>query len=149
MKYEERIQDLFSVSEEYYLAHCISADFGTSASIAVQFDKRFNTRTLLRQNYLGYLDFYRNLDAPGDCILEGKVFNLITKERYFHKPTMESMENALIVMRDMCSEYNIKKIAMPTIGTGIDKLPWPEVVKTIHNVFANTDIEIIVCRFKK
>ena len=28
MKYKEEKRDLFSVPEDYYLAHCISADFG-------------------------------------------------------------------------------------------------------------------------
>lgn len=28
MQYKEEIRDLFSVPEEYYLVHCISADFG-------------------------------------------------------------------------------------------------------------------------
>jgi len=105
MQYTEKIQDLFATGDDYYLAHCISADFGMGAGIVIQFNKRFNMKKKLQQNYLGYLDFYRNLDTPGDCILEGRVFNLITKERYYQKPTLESMENALIVMRDICLEW--------------------------------------------
>jgi len=148
MQYTEKIQDLFATGDDYYLAHCISADFGMGAGIVIQFNKRFNMKKKLQQNYLGYLDFYRNLDTPGDCILEGRVFNLITKERYYQKPTLESMENALIVMRDICLEYGIKKIAMPTIGAGLDKLRWPDVVKLIYKVFEDTDIEILVCKLR-
>lgn len=33
MTYNERQQDLFSVSDEYYLVHCISADFGMGKGI--------------------------------------------------------------------------------------------------------------------
>ena len=44
MIYEEEQRDLFLVSEEYYLAHCISADFGMGKGIVVEFNKRFNMK---------------------------------------------------------------------------------------------------------
>lgn len=142
MNYEEKRKDLFSVSNEYYLAHCISADFALGKGIAVEFNKRFDMRNKLLSKYPGY-------ELPpigGDCILEERVLNLITKERYFLKPTLQSMMFALLKMRDICEENNIKKVAMPTIGAGLDRLNWSSVSKEIHNIFEDTDIEILVCR---
>ena len=40
-------KDLFSVSEEYYLAHCISADFGMGKGIVVEFNKRFDMKIFI------------------------------------------------------------------------------------------------------
>lgn len=51
MTYREEIRDLFTDSDEYYLAHCISADFALGAGIAVEFDKRFDMRRKLLSGY--------------------------------------------------------------------------------------------------
>ena len=142
MNYEEKRKDLFSVSNEYYLAHCISADFALGKGIAVEFNKRFDMRNRLLNKYPGY----RLTMSGGDCILEGRVLNLITKERYFLKPTIQSMTFALLKMRDICEKNNIKKVAMPTIGAGLDRLDWISVSKKIQSVFYDTDIEILICR---
>ena len=142
MNYEEQRKDLFSVSNEYYLAHCISADFALGKGIAVEFNKRFDMRNRLLNKYPGY----RLPMRGGDCILEGRVLNLITKERYFLKPTIQSMTFALLKMRDICEKNNIKKVAMPTIGAGLDRLDWISVSKKIQSVFYDTDIEILICR---
>lgn len=74
------------------------------------------------------------------------MFNLITKERYFYKPTIITMKLALEKMKQICLESNIKKIAMPIIGCGLDKLKWEDVSEQIKNIFFNTDIEILVCK---
>jgi len=95
MNYREEVRDLFSVPEEYFLAHCISADFAMGKGIVLEFNKRFDMKRQLRQKYPGYLAGYRQNPAGGDCILEGRVLNLVTKERYFHKPTLSTMEAAL------------------------------------------------------
>ena len=39
--------DLFDYKDEYYLVHCISADFALGAGIAVQFDKIYDLLHLL------------------------------------------------------------------------------------------------------
>lgn len=146
MIYKEEIRDLFSVPEEYYLAHCISADFGMGKGIVVEFNKMFDVKNKLQSKYLDYLNQYTHHRIDGDCILEGRVLNLITKERYFHKPTIITMRTALQKMKKVCIENNITKVAMPTIGSGLDRLVWSDVVGQIHMIFDDTDIEILVCK---
>lgn len=148
MIYKEEIRDLFSVPEDHYLAHCISADFKLGAGIAVEFNKRFNMKNKLEAKAPNYLYRYQQHRIGGDCILEGQVLNLITKERYFHKPTIITMRLALQKMKTVCIENNITKIAMPTIGAGLDQLSWSAVSDQIHMIFDDTDIEILVCRLK-
>lgn len=149
MIYKEEQRDLFAVSEDYYLAHCISADFGMGHGIVVEFNKRFNMKNILKSKYPDYLDFFCNehkKQYDGDCILEGRVLNLITKERYYGKPTYKSMRSALEWMKSVCKSNDIEKIAMPVIGCGLDKLKWDMVSVIIKEVFEETDIEILVCK---
>ena len=146
MIYKEEKCDLFSVSENYYLAHCISADFGMGRGIVIEFNKRFDMKNKLQRKYPDYINEWHSRGYKGDCILEGRVLNLITKERYFQKPTYQSMRFALEVMNKICEEEKISKIAMPIIGCGLDKLSWDKVSEIIKDLFMDTDIEILVCK---
>lgn len=146
MKYSEAKQDLFTVDNTYYLAHCISADFGMGKGIAVQFNVYFDMKNRLNKKYPGYLRKFCCSNIHGDCILEDQVLNLITKERYWGKPTYESITQALKKCKDICMKNGINKIAMPMIGCGLDKLNWDKVSQIIQETFKDTDIEILVCK---
>lgn len=146
MIYKEEYRDLFSVPDDYYLAHCISADFALGAGIAVQFNKKFDMRNQLQKKYPDYINKWHHYKMVGDCIRAGRVLNLITKERYFHKPTYKSVESALIQMHYVIEELGIKKIAIPTIGCGLDRLSWDKVSEIIKDVFDDVDVEILVCK---
>ena len=144
MTYKEEIRDLFSVPDDYSLAHCISADFGMGKGIVVEFNKRFDMKRKLQTKYGSYLSKYTN----GDCLLEERVFNLITKPQYWSKSTYASMRNALLSMKDKCKGHKITKVAMPVIGCGLDRLEWCKVSEIIKEVFEDTDIEVLVCKQK-
>lgn len=144
--YKEEVRDLFTVPEEYYLAHCISADFGMGKGIVIEFNKRFDMKRKLQVLFNGYLDEFIEYGYESDCLMVPPVFNLITKERYWKKPTYETMQGALEMMRKLAVENNINKIAMPLIGCGLDRLQWEKVSEIIKYVFKNTDIEILVCK---
>lgn len=138
MKYEEIKQDLFEVSDEYYLAHCISSDAKMGAGIAVQFKKRFDLKNTTRIGNTEGL-------PVGTAFMEGRVINLITKKRYFHKPTYQSLESSLKDMRTLVNNHNIKKVAIPKIGSGLDRLSWAKNREIIKEVFKDMDVEIKVC----
>ena len=146
MNYREETMDLFSVPDEYYLAHCISADFGMGKGIVVEFNRRFDMKNLLQRRYPDYVNNWHRWKQTFDCILEGRVFNLITKERYYDKPTYASVAGALYCMKAIALQYGVKKIAMPAIGCGLDKLNWDKMRDIVQGVFENSDIEILVCR---
>lgn len=148
MVYNEEIRDLFTVPEDYYLAHCISADFGMGKGIVVEFNRRFNMKQILQTKYPDFLNQWSHLNWTYHCLLEGRVFNLITKERYFHKPTYETMYGALLTMKRLAEQNGVTKIAMPIIGCGLDRLNWDVVKYYVRRVFQDTDIEILVCKEK-
>lgn len=139
MLYEEKIGDLFAETRDgAYLAHCISADYALGAGIAVQFDKRYDMKARLKA--LGPGKF------PSVVVIDN-VFNLVTKGRSFEKPRYEDLQATLDLMKALIREREIKILAMPLIGCGIDLLDWSVVSKMIQGTFYDlVDLEIIVCR---
>ena len=140
---KEEKRDLFKVDGKYYLAHCISSDCAMGAGIAVEFQKKYNLkRTLLSNGFM-------HRKHPS-CILVNKVFNLITKDLYWHKPTYESLKVSLIKMKEIIQSekehgVNIEYLAIPKIGSGLDRLQWGKVREIIEDVFKDMDIKILVC----
>ena len=53
--------------------------------------------------------------------------------------------NSLNAMKTLALNNNVKKIAMPLIGCGLDRLKWEKVSEIIKETFSETDIEILIC----
>ena len=132
-------KDLFTMPQGYYLAHCISADFALGAGIAKTFDAVYDMRFKLSKGYLDYT--YHGADA----LLIDNVFNLVTKAKYWHKPTYDSLRESLEMMREWIEFLNVTKLAMPRIASGLDRLNWNQVYDIICKVFEDMDIEIVIC----
>ena len=143
MTYHEEQMNLLSVPQGWWIAHCISGDFALGAGIAKQIDEAFGMRDMLRIQW-GFIS-EKNPDMGFWCAPCGNVLNLITKNKYWHKPTLASMREALEDMLKVVEERGVKKIAMPKIGCGLDRLNWDDVSPMIQDVFKNTDVEIMVC----
>lgn len=139
MIYKEIQKDLFSVDESYYLAHCVSADFSLGMGIAKDFQENFNLKEKLH-------DISPERPEFPSCILIERIFNLVTKNNYWCLPTHKSLRSALEMMKEQCLDKEITKIAMPQIASGLDHLKWVTVSKIIKEVFADTNIEILVCK---
>jgi O-acetyl-ADP-ribose deacetylase (regulator of RNase III) len=141
MEYKEIHRDVFTVKKDYFLAHCISSDASMTAGIAVDFKKKFKLASLQKQAKASPL-------PVGSCILVDRVLNLITKRVFHGLPTYETFTAAIVDMKRVALENDIKKIAMPRIGADLDKLSWGRNREIIQEIFADTDIEILVCRFR-
>lgn len=144
MTFREEQRDLFTVPTDYILVHCISADLAMGAGIAKEFARR-GVKAQLIENYHG-------MTKVGDCAVTATTgwrleFNLVTKEKYWQKPTYGSLKTALVNARILALMNDDKpvKLAMPRIGCGLDKLEWSKVKAIIAEVFVDTDVEILVC----
>lgn len=146
MKLTIEHRDLFTVPHDYYLCHCISADFALGAGIAKKFAE-LGVKADLIKHYRKYAWL-----GCGQCLYTHVTqwageYNLVTKEKYCHKPSLETLHTALLSLRGHPATKNIK-IAMPKIGCGLDKLKWDDVQRIIEDVFADTNIEILVCDWR-
>ena len=57
------------------------------------------------------------------------------------------MENSLNAMLGLCQKFNITELAMPLIGSGLDKLEWDLVARIVDDVFSKTNIKITIYKF--
>ena len=143
MIFIEEKNDLFSYEGKAWLAHCISADFAMGKGIVSEFNKRYDLKNYMIKNFIR-----DNWNNRGYCLpaKEYKVFNLVTKGKFFHKPTYATLKHAIIEMKKYAIANDIDSIAMPTIGCGLDGLSFPIVRNIIKEYFQNTNIKIIVCK---
>ena len=143
MTFREENGDLFAeeILQNYALCHCISSDFALGAGIAKVFAGMGVKKQLCEK-------YPKQWQGRGYCLITETngvtVGNLVTKQRYFHKPTIETLRQALDDLCAQALEMGLGKIAMPKIGCGLDKLNWEEVKTVIHKVFEAADIEILV-----
>lgn len=132
--------DLFELKDTHLLVHCISRDCALGAGIASEFRKYYPEMPNELFEYLSHSAINHK------CVIYNyKVANLITKERYFNKPTYDSLRESLIQLREIITtKYKFDKLAMPRIGCGLDRLSWAKVKKIIVEELGMLDIEIVV-----
>ena len=144
MTFAEKEQDIFELSnkDNYYFVQCISSDFKMGKGIALEFNRIFNCKNELVKEFKNF-----KWENTGRCIKAKNsiVFHLITKNRYWDKPTYRTLKESLMELKTLCLEQNIKKLVMPKIGCGLDKLQWNTVKENIIKIFNDTDIEILIC----
>eukprot|EP01083_Nonionella_stella_P163458 538064_1 len=130
--------DLFSCASSYSLCHCISRDCVMGKGIAKLFKQKFG----------GVSELKHQSKKIGECgvLLRDKrfIYYLITKEKYWNKPTYMSLRQSLESMRHHARNNNVKHIAMPRIGCGLDKLVWSKVEDIVNDVFSDSHSSITV-----
>lgn len=132
--------DLFQEVEPHVsLAHCVSQDLKMNKGIAKEFRSRFGRVSELQKEGVG---------VGGVAVLaEGSsrfIYNLVTKAKYSGFPTYECLRKSLEAMREHAVEHNVKEIAMPRIGCGLDKLEWNAVRTLLKNVFLRHNITLTI-----
>lgn len=131
-------------NDKYAYAHCISLDIEMGKGIAVDFNKKFRGMRQFLINQVKSNDLNFPITIP--CFKDGKlrVFNLITKKNYWGKPTYETITKCIEQMAEQCAKHQIKYLAMPKIGCGLDRLQWGVVREIIIEKFKDLDITIEV-----
>lgn len=130
--------DLFTSKTS--LAHCISQDLNLGAGVARIFRNKYAPELIQ--------ELKKKDPQIGDACpfsTEGRtVYNLVTKKRFFDKPTYESLRSTLLSMKEHACSNDIKTISIPKIGCGLDKLKWEVVKEMIDDIFSMSGIKIIV-----
>lgn len=132
--------DLFEIADaETSLAHCVSSDYRLSKGIAKSFREKFGRIRELEES---------GTKVGGVATLKDNnrfIYNLVTKVKCSDKGDYHILQKSLEAMREHAEEHKVKKIAMPKIGCGLDRLSWPAVRTIIKNVFRHNSIQITVC----
>ena len=128
---------VFEAPEGVALAHCVSADLAMSAGIAVQFVKRWPD---IRSGY--------SRSEPGSLHVHsstrGHIFNLITKEKFDDKPSLEDFRKSIVALKSKMQALNIKTLAVPELGSGRDRLNLSEVIHVLQSILVEAGIGIIM-----
>lgn len=138
--------------KDVWFVQCVSRDLVMGAGIALQFNREFDIRNLARSRW-------STLTAENKertrCLRVHRVFNLITKEKYYNKPTLETMSEALESLRGNIRSLlkqgkEINEIRLPLIGCGLDKLKWEDVkpllMKNVVNHFQSITFKVYYLR---
>lgn len=75
------------------------------------------------------------------------IYYLVSKDLSHHKPTYNSITLAITELRNLIVKHNVKKLAIPRIGCGLDKLDWSRVKSIIEELFLGLGCMIKVCHF--
>ena len=68
----------------------------------------------------------------------------MTKDKFSDKPDLPTLLSTLEAMKSHASMYGISTVAIPKIGCILDGMNWQDVVKSLRDVFAYSDIHIVV-----
>ena len=68
----------------------------------------------------------------------------MTKGKYSDKPTLASFEASLMALRERLSTDGVRRLAMPRLGCGLDRLRWESVQDLVLKVFDKVPLEIQV-----
>lgn len=132
---------LFDMPIEYSLGHCVAKDMRMSAGIALYFKRIFGRvgELMDQRPNVGTVAYLQQNDRF--------IYYLITKELSNSKPTYDTITAAITKLRDFIIKHGVKKLAIPRIGCGLDKLDWSRVRGIIQNLFQNVGCAIKVCHF--
>lgn len=153
--------DLFDLMEQLkkdgkhpVAAHCIAADFGMAGGIAKQFVDRMNMRDKLWDwaKATGRRITPNPYGSYGDSVVGiqhwairvDNVYNLITKQWTYERPTYDDLVAALDNLKAAMVRDELNLLVIPKLGCGIDGLSWNVVRRLITATFQSTDITVMV-----
>ena len=128
--------DLFNSTES--LCHCISSDFRLGRGIARIFKRKYPRIMELQKLCIGRGGFVF-------LYVDGKyIYNLITKSRYYQKPSYHDLRKSLEAMRSHVVSRGVSRISLPRIGCGLDCLDWSVVKQMLYDVFYECPLVLTV-----
>jgi len=139
--------DLFNSTDEA-LAHCVSKDLAMGAGIAKEFRKRFGKVDFLKEQQcnvgeVAYMDSWNKKAKTTQTL-----FYMVTKEKYYQKPTIRTLGAALKRLRYLVTEMGITTLSMPMISSGLDQMSWPLVLQEIETAFYGSEVKITIWYLK-
>lgn len=139
--YEERQVDLLSLPVYYHIAFAIPADLSFGSATARQIDAFYGLRDKLEKAVEKYEDECEDLKTgwlkAGDTICIENIFVMLTTNKKYQRPTLDTIRNCVRVIAEKCYENKIRYLAMPRVGCGHGHLNWDVVKEVILDEFDN------------
>ena len=153
MVYIETNKDLLTVPLEYVVAHNIDAgETAMGAGVALALCRKYPSLRSSCQQYAqnnGHKvgETYRFVD--GNRV----VYNMYTKPHVWcnayrgmsYADYLANQEQCLIALRNHMIKHNEWFLAIPKVGSGLDRCRWEDIRQIIQKVFEPTEIHILVC----
>ena len=123
------------------IGHCISADAQMSKGFAQFLSERIPRlrRTFRRVNLLKDQVF-----PFWDSSSRRYMYNLVTKGKCSEKLDLKTLDTTLQGIQSHAAMHGVSTIAIPKIGCGLDQINWQDVVKLLRDIFAYSDIQLVV-----
>jgi ribA/ribD-fused uncharacterized protein len=142
-KLAEKKGDLFKCRTS--MAHCVSMDMNMGMGIAKAFKSKFGNLNKLKAQLckvgqIAHLTYPSKFTDPNG--IRRRVYYIVTKSKYWQKPTYQSFATAISALKNKCVKHKITKLGIPRIGCGLDRLEWKKVKLIISAAFKDTDVEI-------
>ena len=128
---------MFNCPSSHSLAHCISADAKMSKGIAKQFVSNFPLICTLRGR--------RNTVGTAVVVPANNrfIYNLVSKQKYWMKPSLASLFSSLTSMYQHASQNGVYDISMPKIASGCDGLDFEmHVLPMINSLFHGSSVSV-------
>lgn len=128
--------DVLTAPPYFVLAHAISEDLHMGAGIAKVLQAKFRLRTqiALQDCRVGKAVF---------AFSKGRiVFNLITKRRYFGKPSYSDISVALYDLKAQMLSRQIYYLAIPEICCGLDGKDLNIIIQMLTDIFTGSGIQM-------
>jgi len=145
------LENLFTSQDEAF-AHCVSQNLAMSKGIADIFRKKYGRIQELKDQHaqVGQVATLTPEDTKDNDSEEigPFIFNLVTKQVHYDKPTYCDLEKALVELKRLIQLYGIVTLSMPLIGCGLDGLCWTRVKAILQHTFADVDIHITIWKLQ-
>lgn len=125
------------------VVHCVSADLARAAGVAAQAVAK-----------LGPFPPVSPPPAVGSVICQPsrgtvRLFELVTKRRYFQKPSYGSLRQSLVRLTAILLASGVGHVVMPRIGAGRDELEWDVVRSLILDTLCSAGIKVTVATLRQ
>ena len=123
------------------IGHCISSDARMSKVFADFLSYRIlGLRSTCREAQLFMGQVYPFCDSTG----KRYIYNPVTKERFCDKPNLSTLSKTLEAVYNHASTKGVSAFGTPKLGCGLDQMTWQEVVKLLRDIFAYSEVQIVI-----
>ena len=84
-----------------------------------------------------------------DRLNQSDIYNLVTKTRFFHKFTYESLQFSLMALRQLLQRNIIRTLSIPRLRSGHDYLHWPPVFSILYRIFSKSHTTITIFQLSR